>query len=81
MPLRVDFLVSNDGINYDFVGSVVNTVPENSYEVKTIDFVLRIVPRNVRYVRVKAYNYGTIPEWHLGHGGEAFIFVDEIIIE
>ncbi len=81
MPLRVDFLVSTDGINFDFVGSVINTVPENSYEVKTIDFVLKIMPRNVRYVRVKAYNYGTIPEWHLGHGGDAFIFVDEIIIE
>jgi hypothetical protein len=25
-------------------------------------------------------NYGTLPSWHQGAGGEAFIFVDEISV-
>ncbi len=34
-----------------------------------------------RYVKFRAANFGKIPAWHLGSGGEAFIFIDEIIIE
>jgi hypothetical protein len=30
---------------------------------------------------VKAKNYGKIPAWHPGAGDNAYIFVDEIIIE
>jgi outer membrane protein OmpA-like peptidoglycan-associated protein len=33
-----------------------------------------------RYVKVIAYNYGKLPEWHQGAGGDAFIFIDEIEI-
>ena len=34
-----------------------------------------------RYIKVFAKNFGTIPEWHLGAGGEGFIFIDEIDIK
>lgn len=33
-----------------------------------------------RRLRFRAVNYGTIPDWHPGAGGEAFIFVDELIV-
>jgi len=36
---------------------------------------------DARYVRLVAHSYGTIPDWHPGHGGAAYIFVDEILIE
>jgi len=32
-------------------------------------------------VKVLATNFGIIPDWHLGEGGKAWLFVDEIIIE
>jgi hypothetical protein len=34
-----------------------------------------------RFVKVKAINFGQLPEWHQGAGGEAFIFIDEIFID
>jgi hypothetical protein len=34
-----------------------------------------------QYVKVKAYNFGTLPQWHQGAGGEAYIFVDEITVK
>jgi predicted alpha-1,2-mannosidase len=34
-----------------------------------------------RYIKVKAYNFGRLPEWHQGAGGEAFIFIDEITVK
>jgi hypothetical protein len=33
-----------------------------------------------RYVKVSAKNFGKLPNWHLGAGGEAFIFIDEITV-
>lgn len=33
-----------------------------------------------RYIKVFAKNYGKLPAWHPGAGGDAFIFVDEIEI-
>jgi hypothetical protein len=33
------------------------------------------------FVKVKAYNFGKLPEWHQGFGGDAFIFIDEITIK
>ena len=34
-----------------------------------------------RYVKVIAKNYGKLPEWHQGFGGDAFIFIDEITVK
>jgi hypothetical protein len=34
-----------------------------------------------RYIKVQATNFGMIPNWHLGAGGEAWLFIDEIIVE
>ncbi len=33
-----------------------------------------------RYIHLKAKNYGALPPWHLGYGGEAWLFADEITI-
>lgn len=81
MPTKVEFWSSNDGTNFKSLGMVENTVPEEDYDVTVKDFMLKISPQKFRYLKVKATNYGTIPDWHLGHGGEAFIFIDEIIVE
>jgi len=37
--------------------------------------------RNVKFVRVTAKNIGKCPEWHIGAGGKAWIFSDELIVE
>ena len=81
MPTRLDFALSTDGQTFTPVLSIPNDVPADSYEVVTKDFVRHIAPRPARFVRVKAYNYGKIPAWHLGAGNDAFIFIDEIIVE
>lgn len=31
-------------------------------------------------MKVKAYNFGQLPSWHLGAGGDAYIFCDEITV-
>ena len=34
-----------------------------------------------RYIHLKAKSFGTLPPWHLGYGGEAWLFADEITIK
>ena len=82
MPRYVEYYVSEDGKEYTLAGRVDNTVDEQDYTIQVKDFVLKLrKPVKARYVKVFAKNFGTIPEWHLGAGGEGFIFIDEIWVD
>lgn len=81
MPRRIEFELSADGQSFTPAAAIANDVSDKEYGVLVRDFVQTIPPQIARYVRVKAFNYGRIPDWHPGKGGEAWIFVDEIVIE
>ncbi|HJX92995.1 MAG TPA: discoidin domain-containing protein [Pyrinomonadaceae bacterium] len=81
MPVRVDFDVSTDGVNFVQVLSIANSVSNQNYETLIKDFTGTISPRMVRYVRMHARNFGKLPAWHAGAGGDAWIFADEILVE
>jgi len=81
MPRRVEFELSVDGKTFDSAYSIANEVSEKQEGVVTRDLVRSISPRNARYVRIRAVNFGKIPAWHPGSGGDAWIFVDEIVVE
>jgi hypothetical protein len=80
MPKRAVFSLSTDGKTFHEVLTVENTVAADDYTVQIRDFAGDITPARARYIRVHAENFGTLPPWHAGAGGEAFIFADEIII-
>jgi hexosaminidase len=40
-----------------------------------------IGPVNARFVRFYAKNTGKCPVWHIGHGGKAWLFADELIVD
>ena len=81
MPLYVDFFASNDGQHFKKLGRVKNTVSEHQWGAIPKNFALRIKPVRTRYIRVIAKNRGLCPAWHKGHGGKAWIFIDEITIK
>ena len=82
MPKYVEYSISMDGEKFIPAGRVDNTVDAQDYTIQTRDFVLELPsPVEARYVKVFAKNFGTIPSWHLGAGGEGFIFIDEILVE
>jgi predicted alpha-1,2-mannosidase len=80
MPVEVRFLLSDDGLSFREVARLGHAVPSDDYDVVQKDIGTRLSDR-ARYVKVLARNFGAIPGWHLGAGGQAFIFVDEVIIE
>ncbi len=81
MPTHIEFEVSGDNINFTKVADIKTDVASDDMKEQIRDFVQTISPVKARYVRVHAYNFGKIPTWHPGAGGDAFIFVDEIFID
>jgi len=82
MPTKVDYYVSDDNVNFTKVGTIENTLDPKETETIIRDFNLKLEnPIKAKYIKVKAYNFGKLPEWHQGFGGDAFIFIDEITIK
>ncbi|MBK7213079.1 MAG: GH92 family glycosyl hydrolase [Bacteroidales bacterium] len=81
MPLQVEYLVSNDGVNYTSVGVVKNTIPIDQKGSITNILSMTIAPVDARYVKVIATNMGTCPEGHKGFPNASWIFSDEISVE
>jgi hypothetical protein len=81
MPRRVEVELSTDGKTFGPAAAIENKVPEERGGVVMKDFVHSITPQPARYVRIRAINLGKIPAWHPGSGGDAWIFVDEILIQ
>ena len=83
-PTKVEVSISNDGKNYIHWASVENTefpaVRERQEESVQHSFTCRGSYTTCRYVRIKATNYGKMPDWHISAGEQAWLFVDEIEI-
>lgn len=81
MPTKVEYFVSSDNKNFVKLETIENTL-DPKYDVSiTKDFTAKVLPTEARYVKVVAHTFGTLPEWHQGVGGKAYIFVDEISIK
>jgi predicted alpha-1,2-mannosidase len=82
MPTKVDYYISEDNVNFMYFGSVNNTLDPKVEENTILNFTSNETKgKKARYVKVIAKNFGKLPEWHQGAGGDAFIFVDEITIK
>ncbi len=80
-PTHVEFEISEDGIKFEKVLNIGNSFDPKDNTIQVSDFKGSIKPQYTRYLKVKAYNLGVLPDWHQGHGDGAFIFVDEIWIK
>lgn len=81
MPSRVEYYVSNDSKNFTLVSTVNNDVQPQDTSTQIKSFNTTIKDIKARYIKIKAYNFGALPQWHQGYGGDAFIFIDEITVE
>lgn len=81
MPKEIVFEYSSDGKQYKALANLKNDVAASDNTVITKSFSKEFAPVVTRYIKVKAVNFGKLPAWHQGAGGEAFIFIDEISIK
>ncbi|MDP2161061.1 MAG: GH92 family glycosyl hydrolase [Flavobacterium sp.] len=83
MPTKVDYYVSDDNVNFTLFDTQNNTIDPKDYNSIIQGFESRKSNVKARYVKVKAANFGKLPEWHQGFpfDADAFIFIDEITIK
>ncbi|HAA18857.1 MAG TPA: glycosyl hydrolase family 92, partial [Cytophagales bacterium] len=78
-PTEVEVWISRDETEWESLGT--QTLKATPRDPGTILEAPEFRARDyVRYVKVKATNMGTCPEWHKGAGGKSWIFTDEIVI-
>ena len=82
-PREVIFEVSVDGEVFTELLRAEAPLPPDSLEATTsvygggIGDVLVLA----RYIRMRAVTYGALPNWHLGAGNPAWLFIDEVWAE
>ena len=80
LPVWVEFAVSRDGKDFASLGRLTHDVDPQDYTPQIREFE-QPLDTDARYVKVTARNFGTLPAWHVGAGGQAHIFVDEVTIK
>ena len=80
LPDRVELLGSVDNKDFESAGIIISSETDrlSGRGLKEYGFSLN---KKYRYIRVHAHNFGALPDWHPGSGSDAWLFVDEVIIE
>ena len=83
MPKGVSIEVSTDGVHFKREQKIkikptdkenmVSSRNEYQFKIESVQPILK--------VRIKAFNFGECPDWHLGAGGKTWMFIDEIVCE
>lgn len=78
-PIQAEFYISSDGKNFSAAANVQNNVTADKMEVQKQELsVTPIRPFKTRYVKIVLQQFGKLPDWHPGKGGDSFIFIDEV---
>lgn len=79
LPKSVRFEVSADGKSWKEWGMLKSPLSDRDPATKVFRF--RVAkPGSARYIRATAESYGKLPSWHLGAGGESWLFADELVV-
>lgn len=77
IPSEVQILGSNDGVNYEQIAQQKVTVPTK----EGVTQVQVSFNKSVKYLKIVAPSFGTIPANSTGAGDKPWLFVDEIVVE
>ncbi len=80
-PAGVEAAVSLDGKEWAPAGSLDWPASDDFTVLHGRGAVLEFAPRPARFVRLRARGTGLCPAGHVGAGGKAWLFVDEIAVE
>ncbi|HUI29589.1 MAG TPA: GH92 family glycosyl hydrolase [Candidatus Acidoferrales bacterium] len=81
LPEYVEYYVSQDGKDFKKISEIKNDVDPQKQSLLVKHFTVVLDGIKARYLRVVAKNIGVCPPWHVGAGGKAWLFVDEVKIQ
>jgi hexosaminidase len=80
-PKKLEFFVSDDGVKFQKVAEAANDIDPLSGEKQLKEFSVSFNPVKAGFVKVVAYNLGKCPKGHAGEGKDAWMFIDEIMVD
>ena len=80
-PSQVEYYISDDGKDFKQVGVIKTDVPQNKEGVIIKDYSKKLSGVSTRFIKVVGKTIGKCPPWHLGAGGKAWVFADEVVIK
>ncbi len=80
-PKQMIVQVSSDGLTYNTVSDTNNFLPIEDLDPQVKNVTATFAPTKTRFVKIKAVQYGKLPQWHESPGGDTHLFVDEIEIK
>jgi len=81
MPKSVTVSLSSDGVHYVEVYKGSDLLPVENLNPQTFEVKAKFAGQKARYVHIVADQFGKLPSWHEGAGGDTHIFVDEIKVK
>jgi len=81
MPKQIIIETSVDGEKFKEIYKGEDLIPIEHLEPQVMIMEPSFETTKARYVRIKAVQYGKLPDWHEGAGGDSHIFIDEIQIQ
>ena len=76
-PKEIQFLVSNDGINFQSI----QIISQKEIELKKGKIVVEFTKTKAKFIKIVAINNGIIVDGKPGAGSNSWLFVDEISVE
>lgn len=79
-PSGVQVGLSKDGIHYRFLPVIKTSQPKENFSVNFIPFGFK-VKTTVRFIKIRATNFSSLPEWRYDSNKKPMIACDEIWVE
>jgi len=80
MPKTVEVEISKNGKDYQSLYKWEKEVQTEASPESIVPLEI-LIGKSAKYIRIKAENQQTCPDWHQGAGGKSWMFIDEIIVE
>ncbi|ANQ52815.1 family 20 glycosylhydrolase [Flammeovirga sp. MY04] len=80
-PKSIEIYISDDQKDYQKVGEKALPITTKETADGISDYEVTFDKTASRYIKVIVRNYGKLPQWHNDSGKQAYVFIDEIIVE
>ncbi len=81
LPKEVVISVSADGVQFKNVAVIAPTIPVQDLVPQVWNLEAKFDKEQARFIRIEAKQFGELPSWHEGAGGDTHIFIDEVNIK
>ena len=81
LPRKIEFFSSNDGKTFSLIKTLTNTISPKKDGEFIKEFTIELQNTTSKYVKIIAHNISFCPKWHPAAGSEAWLFIDEFVVQ